>query len=118
MSKYDDKDKGNQQEEDDEYDDIKIPKHKKGNKTFQKIERKRGEIEKRNERIILLDFKLGEETVLSNVPASVSSKVKRGLDSAENPKPKRSETKEKLTYADLKIETPEEFDYENYDRVN
>jgi hypothetical protein len=116
MSKFDDKDQ-DKQEEEDEYDDIKI-KHKKGRRTLEKIERKRGELEKRNERIILLDFKLGEETVLSNVAASVSSKVKRGLDLGEAPpKPKRIE-REKLTYADLQIETPEEFDYENYDRVN
>jgi predicted nucleotidyltransferase component of viral defense system len=70
--------------------------------------------------LIDLDFKVGEETVVNNVPAAISSKLRRKLDlgaSGGEPIKVRRQEREKLTYVDLQIQTPEEFDYENYDRV-
>lgn len=113
MSKIDDSREQNDEEEDD-LDDFKIPKNKK--RRLEKVERKIREVEKRNERLIYLDFKIGDDIVLNALPASISSKLKRKLEMSEPIKVRRPE-KEKLTYTDLQIETPEEFDYENYDRV-
>lgn len=118
MSKIEEKDKpAKDEEEEDDLDDFKIQKNKKGKRRLEKLERKRLETEKRNERLIYLDFKVGEETVINNMTAAISSKFRRKLDLGEPIKIRRPE-KEKLTYADLQIQTPEEFDYENYDRVN
>jgi len=99
--------------EEDDLDDFKIPKNKK--RRLEKMDRKTREVEKRNERVIYLDFKIGDEVVANDLPAAISSKLKRKLDLGEPIKIRRQE-REKLTYADLQIETPEEFDYENYDR--
>ena len=117
MSKADEKKVVDDGEPEEDFDDFKIPKNKKAKKQ-EKLERKKEETEKRNERNIYLSFKVGDEVVVSDVVASVSGKVKRRLESADYQKPKKSNVeREKLTYAELNIETPEEFDYENYDRV-
>jgi hypothetical protein len=101
-------------EYDEDLDDFKIPKNKFKSR-LERSERRRPEAENRSERLITLDVKLGDDTVLSNLTASVSFKVKKRLDSGNDlTRPKKPE--KKLTYEDLQIQTPEEFDYENYDR--
>ncbi len=116
MSKIDEKGDNDVPPEDD-YDDFKIPKNKKAKKKEEKIAKKEKEAEKKNERNIFVSFKVGEEIVISDAVASVSSKLKRKLELGDYQKHKKAVDREKLTYEDLKVETPEEFDYENYDRV-
>jgi len=73
-------------------------------------------VEKRNEKVISIDFKIGEEVVIKDVKAIVSQKLKRKLENGDIPikkKEKRGD-KDKLTYADLGIDPPETFDYEHY----
>jgi len=116
ISKIEEKDIKEEEGEDD-LDDFKIPKNK-FKKRPERLERRRAEAERRNERndcLITLDFKLGEDTVLSNLTASIPSKVKRKLEIGEVSKQRRFE-REKLGYSELQIQSPEEFDYENYDR--
>lgn len=118
MSKIDDKSEKDSNKDEEDYDDFKIPKNKSAKKKQEKLEKKKEEPEKRSDRSISISFKVGDEVVVSDLLATVSGKLKRKLEMGEYVKPpKRNIDKEKLTYADLKIETPEEFDYENYDRV-
>jgi len=119
MSKADDKgEKGEKDPNEEDYDDFKIPKNKKAKKRQEKLEKKEKEMEKKNERNIYLSFKIGEEVVVPEIVASIPNKLKRKLDvGGEYQKPKKNIEREKLTYEGLGVDAPEDFDYENYDRV-
>lgn len=120
MSKVEEKTDNESNKDEEDFDDFKIPKNKKAKKKQEKLERaekKAEEHEKKHSRSISVSFKIGNEVVLSDLTASVSSKLKRRLEGGDHQKSKRLSDKEKLTYDDLQIETPEEFDYENYDLV-
>jgi len=70
----------NNEENHDEVDEVKIPKVKgKSKKPVEKTERKIKEVEKKNEKLISVDFKIGEEIVLSGVMASMSRIKKENL---------------------------------------
>ena len=107
-----------QSEPNQENEEILSAKIKK-KKTVEKIEKKGKEIEKKNERFITFDMKIGEDIVLSNMKAMLPIKLKRKIEPSSNDigfKKKEKKT-DKLTYLDLGVDTPESFDYPNYTYV-
>ena len=122
MSKVDEKTDKDSNKDEEDFDDFKIPKNKKAKKKLEKLEReqrRKEESEKKHEKQISISLVIGDDIVVSDLTASISSKLKRRLEAGEYQKSKKSGgDREKLTYAELQILSPEEFDYENYDRVN
>ena len=94
-------------------------KKKKTVEKIEKIEKKTKEVEKKNERSITIDMKIGDEIILSNMKATIPNKLKRKIEpSASDSALKKKDKKiDKLTYVDLSVDAPESFDYPNYTYV-